>query len=81
MDCGNFMFVALNFPLIKFLKLTFLDLFFITQIVHSNVHFNPLQGVFSDKPFVIAFILNFQFDKILDSQETLPQKVLICSLV
>jgi hypothetical protein len=28
----------------------------VTQIVYSNAHLNPFEGVFSDKPFIIAAI-------------------------
>ena len=66
-----------NFSLRHFLKLKFYGSFtYITQIVHSNVKMNPIEGVFSDKPLIIAVILNFQFAEILDSQETWPWKVL-----
>ena len=56
MDCGNFMVAALNFSLKHFLKLKYYGTFtYITQIVHSTAHLNPLKGVFSDKPLKIMF--------------------------
>ena len=56
MDCGNYMLAALNFSFIK-LKLKYYGTFtYITQIVHSYAHLNPLQGVFSDKPLIIAVV-------------------------
>ena len=71
------MLAALNFSLIQFLKLKCYGTFtYIAQIGHSNVNFNPLKGVFSDKPLIIVVILNFQFVEILDSQESWPRKVL-----
>ena len=36
----------------------------ITQIVHSNAHFNPLKGVFRDRPLMITEIKHFQFTEI-----------------
>ena len=48
---------------------------FITQIVHSDAHLNPSEGIFSDKQLIIAEISNFQFAEILNTQEIWPQKV------
>ena len=71
MDCGNFMLVALNFSLIRFLKFKNYGTFtYITHICHSNAHLNPIKGIFSDKTLMIAEILNFQFAVILNSKET-----------
>ena len=53
-----------------------MELNYITQTVHSNAHLNALKGVFSDKPLIIAVILNFQFFGNFNSQEMWPQKVL-----
>jgi hypothetical protein len=43
----------------------------ISQFVHSNAHFNPFQGVFSDKLIII-----FKFAEIFNSLETWSWKVL-----
>ena len=57
MHCGNFMLAALTFSHIHFLKLKYFGTFtYITQIVHLNTHLNSLNGVFSDKPLIIAII-------------------------
>ena len=57
MDCGNVMLAATTFSLIHFLKLKYFGTFtFITQIVHPNTHLNPLKGVISGKPLIIAVI-------------------------
>ena len=75
MDCGNFMLAALNFSLIHFLTLNYYVGFtYITQIVQSNAHLNPLKGIFSDKSLIIAEIQNFQFAEIANSQETWLRK-------
>jgi hypothetical protein len=67
MDCGNVMLAALNCSLIHFLKLKFYETFtYITLNVHANVNLNPVKGVFSDKLFLSAIILNIQFANILD---------------
>ena len=48
-DCGNFQLAALNFSLIFFLKLKYYgNLNHITQIVHTNAHLNPLEGILSE---------------------------------
>ena len=74
---GNCMLAALNFSYIHFFNLKYYGTFnYNTQIVYSNAHLNPLKGVFKDKPFIIAVILNFQFAEILCSRETWPRKVL-----
>jgi hypothetical protein len=45
-------------------------------LYYTNFSFKcPLECVFSDKPLIIAFIFNFQFAEILDSQGTWRQKV------
>ena len=72
-DCRNFMLPALIFSLIHFLKLKFYGNFtYITQIVYSKAQLNPLDGVFSDKPLIIAVIETGQFAEIKESQETWP---------
>jgi hypothetical protein len=69
--CGNFKLAALNCSLICFVKLKYYVSFnYITQIIHSNAHFNPFQGVFSDKLLIFVEILSFQFAEIFNSFET-----------
>ena len=40
------------------------------QIVYSNAHLNPFNGIFSTPPLIIAEIEDIQFAEILNSQET-----------
>ena len=48
-DCGNVMLAALNSSLIHFLKFKYYATFtYITQIIHSDAHLNPLKGILSD---------------------------------
>ena len=72
--CGNFQLAALNYSSISFIcyvKLKYyVNLNYITQIVHSNAHFDPFQGVFSDKLVMNVEILSFQFAEVFNSEET-----------
>ena len=56
-DWGNVMLAGLIFSLIHFLNFKYYGTFtYITQISHSSAHLNHLQGIFSDKPVIIAEI-------------------------
>ena len=56
----NFILAPLNYTLLT------VEILWNLQIVHLYEHLNPLKGVFSDKPLIIAVIQNFQFAYILD---------------
>ena len=51
-DCGNVMLSLIHIFKLKYYGIVTC----ITQFCHSNAHFNPLKGVFSDKPLIIAVI-------------------------
>ena len=47
----------LNFSLIRFLKLKYYGTFtYVTHIIHSDPHLNPLKCILIDKPLIIAEI-------------------------